>query len=223
MTTVPELVAKLDSDQNLVDTAASGVDGSRFKTEECIQAFHNLGVESSQAGAMLQSTDEMLENIRHGLEEMAKSIEEARNLVEQAEGRSLTGEVSYGGATVEVVGDPVTAPASGPGDLQKELEDTGDSKKSRATRAGRVIGRQASGLKDAVADQMTASTSDADTVDEYRPELDGTTTSTGMPPPRVPEITVHHNAVDIPSFSGSLVFGASAALIAFGNIRGSQE
>src|SRR5690625_2654587 len=123
MSTIPELIAKLSSDQAGVDEAAGSVEASRHDVGQLIAHFEELGAGDSAAAASLRHTEEQLGHVRHGLlGGMAKAIETARRLVEQSRGHPTTAPSVPVGDPRAVVGDAITAPEPkpGPNSLRRE-------------------------------------------------------------------------------------------------------
>lgn len=187
MSTIPELIAKLSSDQAGVDEAAGSVEASRHDVGQLIAHFEELGAGDSAAAASLRHTEEQLGHVRHGLlGGMAKAIETARRLVEQSRGHPTTAPSVPVGDPRAVVGDAITAPEPkpGPNSLRREHDDPdeGDKRRSQHQKGLRTLSRN-------IGDYKKASEETAKSIDKighgYRPERPnpGTTATVGVPEP----------------------------------------
>ena len=202
MSTIPELIAKLSSDQAGVDEAAGSVESSRHDVGQLIAHFEELGAGDSAAAASLRHTEEQLEHVRHGLlGGMAKAIETARRLVEQSKGHPTTAPSVPVGDPRAVVGDAVTAPEPkpGPNSLRREHvdPDKDDSKRSALSRFNRGFVRNASDI-----DQQMKTVGDTvgktGRYDPNKPDYsDPGTTIAGTAVPRPPPTEIRSAAGDI--------------------------
>lgn len=220
-TTIPELITKLTSDESSVNTASTHVENSRLDTGELLDQFHALGAGESHTAETLRAVETQLGNIRHALlGTMAKAIKDARRLIEQSQGHPTTsGPMSSAAATNATTGNPVTAPKTGPGDLQQELKgspDDGDSEQNKWLRFGRGFSRGADTLSKSVNQEFTSANAARA---PYKGNGSGTVETVGVADHKVSMgPSVAHNPT-APDGLGSLVVQAALVVSIVGQIK----